>query len=215
MFVIIVGVSFLEHPSSPTRVAIESAGLRRLMMGTGMGCLVALLTYSSLGKISGAHLNPAISLAMAHLGELRWIDALAYIIAQFLGATSGAFAAAWICHPFAAHQAVNYAVTRPPAHGIGLAFALELLMTASLMALMMLCSASATWSRATGALAGLMIVLYVWAEAPLSGMSINPARSFASACMAGHWQDLWIYVVAPPLGALTVTACARRQRTVA
>ncbi len=94
---------------------------------------------------------------------------------------------------------VSFVATRP-AHGAGVAFALELLISCGLMLTVLGFSSRARLAPYTGLAAGALVASYIALEAPYSGMSMNPARSFASAAPAGLWSDLWIYFVAPPLG---------------
>ena len=79
----------LEHPSSPLRNAISDPFLRRMLIGIAMGCTAIVIVFSPLGKRSGAHFNPAVTLAFWRLGKVKGWDALFYIIAQFLGSIAG------------------------------------------------------------------------------------------------------------------------------
>jgi aquaporin Z len=92
-------------------------------------------------------------------------------------------------------------VTAPGQYGIGVAFFAELTITFALM-LVVLTVSNSRFARCTGFVVGAMVAVYITVEAPLSGMSMNPARSFASAAVSGIWTDLWVYFVAPPLGML-------------
>jgi aquaporin Z len=106
-------------------------------------------------------------------------------------------------------------VTTPGEYGPGIAFTAELVISFIMMSVVLMINTS-QWKRWTGVVAGCLVALYIAAEAPLSGMSMNPARTFASALVAGNYTSLWVYFVAPPLGmliaALTYKATLRQPR---
>jgi aquaporin Z len=97
---------------------------------------------------------------------------------------------------------VMFVVTEPGTFGVAVAFAAELLISAVLMTMVLRTTSSARWKQYTGLLAGLLVAVYITIEAPLSGMSMNPARTVASALAANHWMSVWVYFVAPLMGML-------------
>jgi aquaporin Z len=97
---------------------------------------------------------------------------------------------------------VRYAATLPGPGGVAIAFVAELAISALLIFAVLMVSNTPRIARYTGVVAGVLVTTYISVEAPLSGMSMNPARSFASAVPALLWQDFWIYVTAPVLGML-------------
>lgn len=192
-----------EYPASPVRQAIANDDLRRLLIGLAMGMTAIALIYSPIGKRSGAHMNPSVTLTFWRLGKVERWDAAFYILAQFTGGALGvALAALLLGQMLIADPAVNYAVTVPAAGGRWSAFAAELLISCGLMLLVLNVSNRPALNRYTGLLAGALVATYITLEAPLSGMSMNPARTAASALWAGVWADAWIYFLAPPLGML-------------
>jgi aquaporin Z len=100
-----------------------------------------------------------------------------------------------------ADAAVNYAATVPGPWGPGLAFLGELIISFGMMTMVLVVSNSRL-ARLTGLFAGVLVATYIGVEAPLSGMSMNPARTLGSAVHAGQWTALWVYFTAPPLGML-------------
>ena len=195
--------TLLEHPTSLVHQAIENATLRRLLMGLAMGATAIAIIYSPWGKQSGAHINPATTLTFFRLGKVAKWDALFYIAAQFIGGAMGAVMAAWLLAPWAAHGAVNYVVTSPGATGSLVAFGAEIIITFILMTVILHVSNNQNWHKLTGLCTGLLVASYITIEAPLSGMSMNPARSFASALAGNHWTALWVYFTAPVIGMLS------------
>lgn len=190
----------LEAHASPVPALITSALLRRLLMGLAMGATAICLIYSPWGARSGAHFNPALTLTFAGLGKIGPIDAAMYVAAQFIGGTLGVVIAALIAGSPLTMPPVNYAVTVPGAAGIAVAFGLEVLISSLLMGVTLVASNRPRLMRLTGLLCGLLIVTFVTFEAPYSGMSMNPARTAASALPSGIWTALWLYFTAPPLG---------------
>jgi len=198
----------LEYPASPVRAAIPSALERRALMGLAMGLTAILLIYSPLGKRSGAHLNPSVTLAFLRLGRLpRW-DAALYITAQIAGALLGVALARAVLGPRL--SGVHFAATNPGPAGFAIAFAAELCISAVLMATVLRVGGS-RFARYTGLAAGALLALYIVLEAPLSGTSMNPARSLASALFDGNLSSLLLYFVAPPLGMLLATLLPLRR----
>lgn len=180
----------------------ESPGLARLLMGLAMGGTCLALVYSRFGKRSGAHFNPAVTLSFFRLGRIRGGDALGYIGAQFTGAVLGVYLTKLSFSAGSAATTIEPAVTRPGAAGGTIAFVAELAISFVLFATVLYASSHRRLEKATGLLAAILVCLYITFEAPLSGMSMNPARSFGSALVAGDLSDLWIYLLAPPLGML-------------
>jgi aquaporin Z len=194
--------TLLEHPMSPVRAALPDALLRRLIMGLAMGSTAVALIYSPFGARSGAHLNPATTLTFFRLGRVHPVDAAAYVLAQFAGGLAGIAAAALLLGPRLETPTVNYIATMPGMWGAGAAFAAEAVITFVLMTVILHVSNHPRWSRYTGLCAGVLVATYITVEAPISGMSMNPARSFGPALLAGDVETLWIYFIAPPLGML-------------
>jgi aquaporin Z len=204
--------TLLEFPGSPLRAALPDAMTRRVLMGIAMGLTVVSLVYSPWGMRSGAHFNPAVTLAFWRLGRVAGVDAALYTLAQFAGAAAGvALVAAAIGGPLAMPP-VSYVVTAPGPAGAGVAFAAEVAISALLMSAVLAASNTARVARLTGALAGTLVALFITFEGPISGMSMNPARSAASAVAAMGAPAQWIYFVAPPLGMLLAAEAHVRLR---
>lgn len=195
-------VVLLEHPASPAHRAIPDSRLRRLLMGLAMGSTAAALIYSPWGKRSGAHLNPAVTLTFTRLGKVAPRDAGAYVAAQFAGGALGVLAAHALWGPLIAHRATNYAATLPGPRGVAVAFVAEIVISFLLMSVVLRVSNHPRLAPLTGLCAGLLVAAYITLEAPLSGMSMNPARTLGSALSAHAWTALWLYFTAPPLGML-------------
>lgn len=194
--------SLIEHPASPVREAAGGVVVRRALMGAAMGATAVAIIYSPWGKRSGAHINPGVTLAFWWLGKVAGPDAFYYAAAQFVGGAAGALAAAVSLAGPLAHPSVNYVVTVPGRAGTWAAFAAEVLISFGLFSAVLLFTNARRLNRYTGLLAGVLVATYITLEAPLSGMSMNPARTFASAATSGVWTAWWVYFTAPPLGML-------------
>lgn len=200
----------LEHPGSALRQALPDPLLRRALMGLAMGGTAVAIIYSPWGQQSGAHINPAVTLTFFRLGKIEPADALCYVLAQFAGGLVGVLVAAALLGPALADPAVGYAATRPGAQGAGVAFAAEVAISFGMMLTVLVASNSPRLARATGLLAGCLVAAYITFEAPLSGMSMNPARTLGSALPSGVFDALWIYFVAPLTGMLLAAEGYRR-----
>jgi len=194
--------ALIEHPASPLRAAIPAPFARRLLMGTAMGATAVALIYSPWGKRSGAHFNPAVTLTFLRLGKIEPPDAFFYMSFQFLGGLSGALLAGSLLGMVAGNPAVSYAATRPGPGGPAIAFVAEALISFVLMLVLLVVSNNGRLARLTGMFAVVLVAKYIAFEAPSSCMSMNPARTLASAVPARLFDGLWIYFVAPPLGML-------------
>jgi MIP family channel proteins len=160
------------------------------------GLVIMVMVYAT-GHLSGAHINPAVTLAFTLTRHFPPREAVAYIGAQLTGAALGALCllAVWTDRPASLGATV-------PSVGAGSALLYEALLTAFLMFVIM---AVATDTRAVGAAAAIAIGGTVGLDAlfggPVTGASMNPARSFGPALASGEWSDFWIYVAGPVLGA--------------
>jgi len=195
-----VVVVLLEHPTSAITQALPHPFLRRVLIGIAMGLTAIGLIYSPLGKRSGAHFNPSVTLTFLRLGKVRPWDALFYVVAQFTGGLLGVLLAGVILSDLVAHPSVNYAVTTPGAGGPWIAFIAEVTIAFIQMSMVLRVSNTTYLARFTGLFAGVMVAMYISLEAPYSGMSMNPARTFASAFPAQVWTALWVYFTAPLVG---------------
>jgi aquaporin Z len=181
---------------------VRSPFRRRVIIGILMGLTAIALIYAPFGQRSGAHMNPGFTLAFLALGKIAPWDAMFYIAAQFAGGVCGVRLAATILRHCIRHPTVNYAVTQPRRSGLGIAWTAEFVMAFALMAMVLIASNHNAIAPYTGILAGILIALFITVEAPISGMSMNPARTLASALPARSFRGLWIYFTAPPLAML-------------
>jgi aquaporin Z len=194
--------SILEHPDSPIHLLIKDPFIRRFLIGVAMGLTAVGIIYSPWGKQSGAHINPAVTLTFFRLGKVKFWDSIFYIIAQFIGGIGGVLIASTLFDKIISHPAINYVATVPGMVGSGIAFLAEFIISFILMLVILKVSNTKVIARYTGLCAGVLVAVYISLEAPISGMSMNPARSFGSAFYSHLWTFLWIYFTAPPLGML-------------
>jgi len=195
----------LGSPVSPLYGLIPDPAVRGALVGLAMGATAIVLIHSPWGQRSGAHMNPAVTLSFLRLGKVRPWDALFFVIAQTLGGTLGVVVVATLLGKAFSDPPVSYAATVPGPGGVIVAFTAEAIISFVLMSAVLAFSASARLARFTGIAAGCLVALFIAVEAPLSGMSMNPARTLASAIPGMMWQHFWIYLLAPPLGMLTAT----------
>jgi len=166
--------------------------------------LVVFILIQSLGDTSGAHVNPAITIAFWATGRFPGRRVLPYVAAQLLGAALGSSLVKLVAGPGSRLGATL------PAHGAAQALGIETFLTFGLMLVILRVTAG---SKEAGLLAGLAISATVTLEAlvggPLTGASMNPARSLAPALLSGNWTDWWLYIVGPVAGALLAVAVDR------
>ncbi|MEZ4956487.1 MAG: aquaporin [Saprospiraceae bacterium] len=189
-------VILLEHPQSPIHMKLADPFFRRFLMGLAMGTTAVLLIYSPWGKRSGAHMNPAVTLAFLQMERISAANAVWYILSQFIGGTLGVLFFVWATPDLIMEAGVNYAVTIPGNKGVTMAFVAEFFISFLLLLVVLLMSNS-KYADYTGWVAGFLVAIYITFEAPFSGMSINPARTFASAFPSHIWTAWWIYFSAP------------------
>lgn len=194
--------ALIEHPASVVRRLIRGPFARRAVMGVAMGLSAVLLIHSPWGQQSGAHMNPATTLTFFLRGKVAAWDAVFYFTAQFAGAAAGVALARLFLYDALRHEAVNHVVTTPGRRGVAVAWVAELAIAFGMMFAVLFTSNDAVLSRFTGLVAGALVGLYITFEAPLSGMSLNPARTFGSAIVAAKWDAFWVYATAPVLGML-------------
>lgn len=188
-------------PHSPVRPIWPSHSARLLLTGllfAGTGSLVALTPF---GRRSGAHLNPAVTLAFWCRRHVHPHDLLGYTAGQVAGAFAGTEAVRLLWGRTA--TAVHLGVTQP---GRGLtalqAAGVEALMTGVLIATIFFMVSSRRTARWTPLVLWPLIAVLVWQGAPYTGTSLNPARSLAPALLLPHTADLWVYLLGPLLGAV-------------
>jgi aquaporin Z len=192
-------VVFNFGPNAPL-ADVLSPSMRRLMTGLLFGTCGSLVAISPLGKLSGGHINPAVSIAFWLHGKLHLHDLVGYIVAQLLGACLGTalLVGCWGSSAASLHDGA----TGPGAgYDLWFVFAAEVAMTGLLVLLIFICVSHQRLLRWTPLLTIFLIGLIVWLEAPISGASLNPARSFGPSVFSGFWEVQWIYYIAPPLGA--------------
>ena len=146
------------------------------------------------------------------LGKLEPIDALFYVVSQFIDGAAGVFIMTFSLGSALADPHVNYLVTVPGHLGAGVAFAAEAIIPFGLMFVALAASNHVRMTRFTGLIVGVLVAAYIAFEAPLSGMSMNPARTMGSALSAWAWRGIWIYFAAPLLGMLLASELYVRCR---
>ncbi|EXB56000.1 putative aquaporin NIP5-1 [Morus notabilis] len=176
-------------------------GAETLIGNAACAGLAVMIVILSTGHISGAHLNPSLTIAFAALRHFPWAHVPGYIVAQVSGSICASFLLKAVFHPF-----MSGGVTVPTTSD-GQAFVLEFVISFNLLFVV---TAVATDTRAVGELAGIAVgatvMLNILIAGPASGGSMNPVRTLGPAVAAGNYRALWIFMVAPTLGALAGAA---------
>ena len=167
--------------------------------------LMVMAIILFMGAVSGAHLNPAVSLAFALRGDFPWRRVPGYIVTQLIGATLACLFLRWVFG-----NVEHLGATLPgPGYQDWQALLMEIVLTALLVSVIL---GTASAAQNVGAIAALGVGGYIalaglWA-APVSGVSMNPARSFGPALASGDWTSYWVYLVGPLTGALIAVGFA-------
>ncbi|MCY7348647.1 MAG: aquaporin [Pyrinomonadaceae bacterium] len=210
---------FLEHPDFPAMRSsfggAENAIWRRVPLGLIMGAYIAVVIYL-FGEKSGAHINPATTWAFFRLKKINFADSVFYTLAQFAGAIAAALVLKFALGGWFAHPLIDFGITKPmPPHDSVSAFVAEFIISFVLMFVVLIFISSKRLEKYAAVVTGVLIALYLIFELPFSGMSLNPARSFAAAFAANEWEHLWIYFVAPPAAMLLAAEIFERVKTTA
>ncbi len=200
----------LFHPASPAFVSNSLTA--RIFMGAAMGLTFIGIVYSPIGQRSGTHINPSSTLMFYKIGKINGFDAAWYVSAQFIGGVSGVLLSSAMFGKLLSHPSVNYAVTVPNNSGAIVSFIAEAAISFLMMSMVLTVSNSKRLTNYTGLFVGTVVAIYITFESPISGMSMNPARTFGSAAVANVWTGLWIYFIAPPLGMLFAAETFTRTR---
>ena len=169
----------------------------------GIGVVFGLVVWAIirlLGFSSGAHINPAVTLAFAYSGDLPWNRVLPYMTAQYLGALAASFSHAWMWP-----EVERYGMTTYEGHWT-YGFCLELGLTIVLMGSIYFALHTGARRKWVASIAGTTVGLEAWLAGPYCGASMNPARSLGPAVASEDVSQLWVYIVASSLGALLVSA---------
>jgi aquaporin Z len=193
---------------SPVAEALPSDSARRLAVGGLFAACVSLVAVSPFGRLSGAHLNPAVTLSFRVLGRVSGHDVGGYLVAQLAGATLGTLAV-WIIWDETA-LSVNGGATLVET-GIAIAVVLEVVMTAVLIGVILWFVSDMRLARWTPLAIWPVITALVWIGSPYTGTSLNPTRSAAPALVFAELADLWLYLAAPTAGAVALASVWRRR----
>ncbi len=203
---VLVGLSLvilMFGAGSPVVHALPSEGLRRLITGFLFGTTGALIALSPVGKESGAHINPAVTMGFWLMGKLESRIAIGYVLGQLAGAVLGALPLlAW----GSMGRSVAFGATLP-----GQGYTIQAVLLGEVTTTFIMVSLLAVFlgfrriRPFTPAIFPFLYAVMVYAESPISGTSTNPARSLGPAIISGQWQGGWIYWVGPLIGAFAAT----------
>lgn len=207
---VLVGLSLvivMFGSGSPIAQILPSEGLRRLITGFLFGTTGASIALSPVGKVSGAHINPAVTLAFRLMGKLDLQTTLGYIVAQLIGAVVGSLPLLlW----GTMGKSVVFGATLPgPGYTFSTVFLGEVITTFTMVTLLAVFLGFRKIRQFTPAIFPPLYAIMVWAESPISGTSTNPVRSLGPAIISGHWEGWWIYWIGPMAGMLlAVLSCS-------
>lgn len=213
LFAEVLLVRLVFGPDVMVGWAVPGLPARLAVIGTATGLLIAVLIVSSMGRSSGGHINPAVTVTFWLLRAIPGPDAIAYVVAQLLGSVTGVLLGRLALGPVVAHPRVRYAVIQPAAGWstsavfLGEAMSLAILMAAVVYFLSR--PGLASW---TPVVVGLAMAVLIVAGGLSSGGSFNPARQFGPALFAHQWRYLVAYLVAPVVGGVALAATLRLTR---
>lgn len=208
LFCVVGVVAVLEAKGSPVVAAIPSGGLRLFIIGLILGGAGWLVALSGPGRLSGAHLNPALSLGFWALGKMYPRDVFGYIAGQMLGAAGGTWIGALVFGRWA--REVAHATLHPgPKVSYGWAFGAEVATTFALTLAIYTFVSHKRLARWTPAMVTLVVGVLVWLDGNFSGCGMNPARWFGPALSISYWGYTLVYAIGPIAGAI-LAALLRR-----
>jgi glycerol uptake facilitator-like aquaporin len=201
LFGVTTFVRFVVGPSPISR-ALPQIHFELFLVGALVAVLLSLLIISPPGKVSGGHMNPAISLAMWRFGVFPAVGIAPYMAAQLLGSILGVLAARVVWGPVVARPPVLYAVIQPaPVWSTASVFAAELIGMGLIVFVVGYFLSNPRLAPKVPWLVGILIGLGIALLGTQSGGSLNPARQFGPAVVSAHTAKLWVFLVAPIVGA--------------
>ena len=197
----LLGTFVLVFGGTVAILGVTGSGLDLIVVPFAFG-LALLAGLYAFGEVSGGHFNPAVSLAMFVSGRLPGGELVRYWAAQF----AGAILASLLLALATSRDAVAATGTYPGIEGSGTAFLMEVVFSAIFVAVILQASVSGQYGGSALLAIPLALVAVHLAAIPFSGSSVNPARSFGPDLIGGEWDGIWIYLIAPPIGALIAVA---------
>jgi aquaporin Z len=186
---------------------LPSEPMRLLLTGIMFAGSATLVVYSPVGRISGAHLNPAVSLAFLLQKKMGPIDAAVFMVMQCLGSIAAAFLALFLWGNHA--KQIKMGMTLPGAgENILFVFLVEVVITFLLVIALFFFLHRKSLTRYTGLALGILVASLVFLTAHISGTSLNPARSLGPAVAAADFSSLWVYLTAPFVGSILAVIMA-------
>lgn len=180
--------------------SISNGSLGLFGIAATFGIIVTAMIYS-FGTISGAHINPAVTIALAFGKRISKKDTFGYIVAQILGALMASKLLSFM------FPEITNLGTTVPTGSISTSFILEFILTFFLMLTILAVTSKKENSNTAGIVIGVLVTGIILFAGPISGGSFNPARSFAPAMVSGELTSLWIYIIAPILGSVLAMVC--------
>lgn len=175
---------------------------KSVLMGSVVAGMTLLIIYSSFGRRSGAHFNPALTLTYFFLGRIHRWDAIFYIVFQFIGAVTGVFLAHEVLREYLSAPPVCYVITVPGRYGEPAAFLVEFLLSGFVMGIILFTTNRRHLVNTTPFLIALITLLCYGFCSSILGFSLNPTRSLVSALFSSVWEGIWIYLIGPGTGML-------------
>jgi aquaporin Z len=203
----LLGTFVLVFGGTTAIVAVTGSGLNLIVIPFAFG-LALLAGLYAFGEVSGGHYNPAVSLAMFLDGRLSSANLIRYWAAQF----AGGIVAALVLAIATSRLAVKTTATVPGGTGDGTAFLMEFIFTAIFVLVILQASVSGQYGGSALLAIPLTLVAVHLAAIPFSGASVNPARTFGPDLVGNVWTGIWIYLIAPPLGAVVAVAVHKYVR---
>ena len=200
-------VAVLLSQRSPIADAVH--GIRFLLVGVNFGVLSAAIAVSPLGRRSGAHLNPAVTLGFWLRGSVHPHDLAGYLAAQFCGALAGTWASGFVLGRWA--TSIHRGRTSPNPVGTLPGVAIEAGLTFVLLGTVFACVGTRRLLGWTPAIVAIVLTILIWVGSPLTGASMNPARSFAPALLESNPDSLWVYFAGPAIGAFAAAVAGWRR----
>jgi aquaporin Z len=192
----------LEYPHSPVHKALVNPFTRLVLMGIAMGSTALGIFYSPVGKFSGAHINPAVTITFFRLGKISLKDTIGYIVFQYIGGVLAVWLMVLILGDSLTQAPVSYVVTIPANGNVQAACIAEFIIAFLMMSMVLWTSANPKLAPFTRIFAGCLVCLNVLTTGPISGFGMNPARTFASALPSGNFTAYWLYLFVPIISML-------------